>query len=272
MTCSRLTLGAAVLALLVPLTSCGLVRDARESAETRGEDERVEVAVEDPAEAEQGPEAGSAEDALPYLEALGRSSDPALMEEGLEYAHPDWPAHGYLQHQANGARANRISGYSLDDDSVELSGENIQLCTANGCNTFAEFEFADGLLADFKVNGNLVSDNFHPGGGSTTVNGITATVASAYYATGADVLVVFADVETDAAEVSVLDATHNASGGRISFLDPFYGVSGRDHFTSGSPGQVMLQFESAPLGGKVDLVLQCIEVCTGEVFLKLPLE
>ncbi|MGW5877234.1 hypothetical protein ACWFMI_11890 [Nocardiopsis terrae] len=276
MTCSRLTLGALALALLVPLTSCGLLRDAEEAAQTQmepaEESQGTETAEATEPAAEPSPEPGSAEDALPYVEALGRVSDPDLVEEGLEFAHPDWPAHGYLQHQANSVRANIISGYQSQDDSVELSGENIQLCQENGCVTFGDFVFVEGLLADFQVNGNPVGERFGSGGGSDSGEGITGTVVSSYYTTQADALVVFADVETETAEVSVLDATHEAPDGELGFLDPFYGVTGQDYFTPASPGQVMLQFENSPGGGTVNLVLQCAEGCDGEVHLSLPLE
>ncbi|GHC84055.1 hypothetical protein GCM10007079_25660 [Nocardiopsis terrae] len=264
MTCSRLTLGALALALLVPLTSCGLLRDAEETAQTQAESA-------EPA-AEPSPEPGSAEDALPYVEALGRSSDPELVEEGLEFAHPDWPAHGYLQHQANGVRANLVSGHRLQDDPVELTDQGIRLCRTSGCATFGGFVFVEGLLADFRVEGDLVGDHLLPGGGGDTVEGVTVTVASSYHAIRADCLIVFADVETESVEVSVLDATHEAPDGELGPLDPRYGVTGQDHFTPASPGQVMLWFESTDGGGTVDLVLECVEGCEGEVHLSLPLE
>lgn len=267
MTCSKPALGALALALLVPLASCGLPREVGGAADTGA---GPPSATAEPAKA--SPEPGSAEDALPYFKALGRSSDPAVMEEGLTFAHPDRPAHGYLQHQANGYRANLVSDYPAQDAQVELRGETIEICWPSGCVTFGGFEFVEDLLADFRVEDNLVGDHFLPGGGSDSVEGITATVTSSYLAVEADCLIVFVDVETESAEVGFADATQEDPDGAIAHLDPYYGVVGHDHFTPGSPGQAMLRFESTNGGGTVDLVLECAGGCDGEVLLSLPLE
>ena len=192
------------------------------------------------------------------------------MEEGLGFAHPDQPAHGYLRLQADTSRANRVSGYAMRDDPVELRDDTIRFCT-DGCTTFSEFVFVDGLLADFRVNGNLVSDYFHPGGGDDDDQGVSATVTGSYYSANVDALLVIVDVETDEVDVDLVDALYESSDGSLGYLDPIYGITGQVSFAPESQGKFLLQLETHEAEGTAEVFFQCVGGCSGEVRLTLPI-
>ncbi|MFE9244716.1 hypothetical protein [Nocardiopsis sp. NPDC006938] len=82
----------------------------------------------------------------------------------------------------------------------------------------------------------------------------------------------FVDLETESAEVSLVDSTLEGPGGALAPMDLMNGVTGQDYVTPGSPGQVRLLFDTSELGGTVEVVLQCVTGCDGEVFLSLPLD
>lgn len=263
------TILALTLALTLPLTSCGLARDLSDSPEADPSQETL-VETVDEEERSTDPEPGEAEDALPYFEALAQNGDADAMEAGLTFAHPDQPAHGYLRLQADTSRANHVSGYAMRDNPVELRDDTVRFCT-DGCTTFGDFVFVDGLLADFRVNGNLVSDYFHPGGGGDDGQGVSATVTGSYYSANADALIIIVDVETDEAEVDLIDALYESSDGSLGYLDPLYGIAGQESFTPTSPGKLLLQLETHESEGTAEMFFQCAQGCSGEVRLTLPI-
>src|SRR5690625_1899029 len=106
----RFPLSLVVLALALALSACA-PGDTSESAEDRARQEQ------------DSPRPGPAEDALPYMEALADVYSREGMEEGLELAHPDHPAHGYFQHQIGIVQADIRSGFFSRVASMELVGE-----------------------------------------------------------------------------------------------------------------------------------------------------
>ncbi|NYH50471.1 hypothetical protein HNR06_000060 [Nocardiopsis arvandica] len=260
----------AVVALALSLSACsfGAVPD------TAGEEASPQEAAQEerPSSEASSPEAGPAEDALSYMEAVGAGISRETMEEGLVYAHPDHPAHGYLQQQADVLHANIVSGHLSEPDSVELRGEGIQICRSEGCTTFSDFTYVDGLLSDFQVNGNPVSENFYPGSASDSRDGVSVSVASSYYSFQSNAFMVIIDVETAPdTGASVTGSLHTGDNGTIADLDPFSGIVGQDYFAPGAAGQVVFQYQDARPPGEIEVFLSCAEGCSGEVGFTLPL-
>lgn len=262
----------AVVALALSLSACsfGAVPD------TAGEAASPQEAAQEerPSPEASSPEAGPAEDALSYVEAVAVDSRTSreTMEEGLAYAHPDHPAHGYLQQQADIFHANVVSGHLLETESVELRGEDIRLCQSEGCVTFSDFTYVDGLLSDFQVNGNPISENFYPGSASDSRDGVSVSVASSYYSFQSNAFLVILDVETAPdTGVSVTGSLHTGDNGTIADLDLFSGIVGQDYFAPGAAGQVVFQYRDARPPGEIEVFLSCAEGCSDEVGFTLPL-
>lgn len=269
MTCSRLTLGALALALLVPLTSCGLLRDTGEPVETQVEPEDVE-ATEATEPVEASPEPGSAEDALPYLEAVAAGS-AAEAREGLAYAQDGSPAHGYLQYRADNAQALQDVGEILEPWDMDVREDDAQLCLPQGCATFGAFLYEDGLVSDFEVNGNAVSDNLHPGGNQFEEQGATVTVGSSYYSADSNHLAVILYVEADSGTAfEVTAADYRDPDGNWTMDLP--GTSAGNRVVgSGSSGVLLYTYAGARAGGELELYLECLQGCGGVLTGELPL-
>ena len=259
MSSSRFPSTLAALALALSACSSGA---APESAEEPEQEEQA------------APEPGPIEDALPYMEALADRYSREGMEEGLEFAHPDHPAHGYLQFQADVARADIRSGFFSGVAFMELVGDNVQVCGEDGgCATFRDFVFVDGLIADFQVNGNPLSENFFPGSAEKSRNGVTVSVSSSHYSFELNVFSVLLDVETDPhTEVTVTDSWYSREDGTRFLLDPLHGVAGQDHLAPGTSGQVLLQYREARPLGEVGILTECAGDCSGELTFILPLD
>jgi hypothetical protein len=266
MTCSRLALGALALALLFPLISCGLVRDAGEPVQTQGEAE--EVTAEEAEDAEQSPEPedgaepepGSAEDALPYLEAVAANTAEQA-KEGLAYAQEGSPAHGYLQYRADNAQAILDMGETSEGWDIDLREEDAQLCAPGGCVTFGAFMFEGGLLSDFEVNGNVVSDNLHPGGNSVEQQGTTVTVGSSYFSADSNHLAVILYLEADSGtHFEVTGANYRAPGGS-GFMEQPDGSAGNMVVGSGESRVLLFLYEGAAAGGEMEVFLDCLQGC-----------
>jgi len=258
----RFPLSLVVLALALALSACA-PGDTSESAEDRARQEQ------------DSPRPGPAEDALPYMEALADVYSREGMEEGLELAHPDHPAHGYFQHQIGIVQADIRSGFFSRVASMELVGDNIQVCRDHdgGCAAFRDFVFVDGLVADFQVNGNPLGKNFFPGSAEKSRNGVSVSVISSHYSFALDVLSVLLDVETDSGtEVTATDSWYVGQDGTNYLVDPDSGVAGQDHFSPATSGQVLLQYPQAPPRGEVGLVLECVQGCQGGNTFMLPLD
>lgn len=214
------------------------------------------------------PEPGPTEDALPYMEALADRYAPQRMEESLELAHPDHPAHGYLQYQADVARADIRSGFFASIASMKLVGDNIQVCRerGGGCAAFHDFVFVDGLIADFQVNGNPLGENFFPGSTEKSHHGVSVSVSASHYSFEMDVFSVLLDVETDArTEVTVTDSWYRGKDGTGFLLDPLHGVVGQDHLAPGTSGMILLQYQQAQPLGDVGLLMRCTGDCPEEL-------
>lgn len=231
---------------------------------------------EEPARHERAsPEAGPIEDALPYMEALADRYHPEQMEEGLKLAHPDHPAHGYLQYQADVARADIRVGLFARIDSMELVEDNIQVCRDRdgGCAAFHDFVFVDGLIADFQVNGNPLGESFFPGTTEKSRDGVSVSVAGSHYSYEVNVFSVLLSVETDArTEITVTDSWYSGEDGTMFLPDPLHGITGQDHLAPGTSGQVLLQYQEAQPLGEVTLLLECAGECSEEFGLTLPLD
>lgn len=232
--------------------------------------------TEEPAQEEQAaPEPGPIEDALPYMEALTDRYHPEQMEEGLELAHPDHPAHGYLQHQADVAHANVRSGFFSGIESMELVDGNIQICRERegGCAAFRDFVFVDGLIADFQVNGNPLSENFFPGSAEKSRDGVSVSVSSSYYSFELHTFSVLLDVETDAhTEVTVTDSWYSREDGTRFLADPSHGDAAQDHIAPGTSGQVLFQYQDAQPLGEVGVLMECTGECAEELAFILSLD
>lgn len=251
---------ALALTLALMTTSCGIVRGNLTESPPEPVEEGAVEAVEEETEEETDTETGNAADALPYFEAFAKISDADAVEAGTIHAQPDSPAHGYLRYQADASRAVIASGQSYTDYPVELKDDDtIEFCST-GCIIFDEFVFVDGLLFDFAVDGNLVSDNFHPGGDTAEDEGVSGRVTSTYYAASTDALVVIVDIETEDAPVQVTDALYQGEDG-AGPLDEQFGITGPEWFDIDDPGQVMLQFPAQRAPGTVELSLECDEEC-----------
>lgn len=221
------------------------------------------------------PEPGPIEDALPYMEALTDRHHPARMEEALEFAHPDHPAHGYLQYQADVARADIRSGFFASVDSMEPVDASLQVCRDQdrGCATFHDFVFVDGLVADFQVNGNPLGENFFPGSTEQSRHGVSVAVLGSHYSFEVNVFSVLLHVETDAhTEVTVTDSWYNEPDGTGFLLDPRHGVAGQDHLAPEMSGRVLLQYRQARPLGEVGVLMDCVGDCPEEFPLVLALD
>ena len=251
---------ALALALALTTTSCGIVRGNLTESPPEPVAEGAVEAVEEEVEEETDTAAEQAEDALPYFEAFATSSDPDAMDAGLVHAAPDSPAHGYLSYQADASRAVIAGGGSYMDYPIEPRDDGTIAFCSTGCIIFDDFVFTDGLLADFGVDGNLVSENFHSGGDTDEDEGVSGTVTSTYYSTQNDALVIMVDIETQDAPVQVTDALYEGADG-VGRLDVQYGITGPEWFDVDEPGQVMLQFPAQRAPGTVEVFLECDEDC-----------
>ncbi|WP_017588803.1 hypothetical protein [Nocardiopsis ganjiahuensis] len=238
--------------------------------EVESEPTETPEATESAESAEPSPEPGSAEDALPYLEAVA-VGPAAATGEGLVHAREGSPAHGYLQYRADNAQALQDVGEVVEPLEVDVRENDAQLCQPSGCVTFGAFMYEDGLLSDFEVNGNTVSDNFHPGGGEFEEQGATVTVGSSYYSNDSNHLAVILYVEADAEtsfEVTIAD--YRDPAGNLVLESP--GTSaGNKVVGAGSSGVLLYTYAGAETGGSLELTLECFQGCEGAISGELPL-
>src|SRR5699024_6781717 len=173
------------------------------------------------------PRPGQAEDTVPDMQTLAHVYRQEGQGDGLELQHQDHAAHPCVQHQIGIVQADIRSGFFSGVASMELVGDNIQVCRDHdgGCAAFRDFVFVDGLVADFQVNGNPLGENFFPGSAEKSRNGVSVSVISSNYSFALDVLSVLLDVETDSdTEVTATDSWYVGQG---AFFILFLGAEAR---------------------------------------------
>ncbi|WP_017581229.1 hypothetical protein [Nocardiopsis valliformis] len=256
MTCSRLTLGALALALLIPLTSCGLVRDAGDSAQTQTD--ATDVSEETPESADEP----DLEDLLPFMEAAMVSDTPEGIESGLQYAQPGSAAHEYLLFQADHLRANIYEGGDRSGNDVELSGDHFRVCSSQGCSTFDGFVFEGDLVSDFEVNSNAVSDYMYPGGSEFSQDGASITVARSYYSVESNLLAVILHGEADpGVSFEVMLPNYYAPDGERALTFYPEQTTGQESYGSGESGVLVYRYPDVEPGGHMSMYVSCDEGC-----------
>ncbi|GAB3740490.1 hypothetical protein [Nocardiopsis nanhaiensis] len=268
---------ALALAAVLALTSCGLVRDARETSDAdagaadseTGADSDQEDAEQDEAEQEDA-EDGGAEEAQPYVEALATNSSEGL-EDGFDYAQAGSPAHDYLRYQADIALVYEEAGDFEDPWDVELVGDELEMCHPEDCATYGNFEYQDGLLADFEIEGRAVSDNLYPGFSEVTEDGATVTMGASYTSASADVLVVTFGVEADDDTAFELDNADYVAPDGSRTLGAADTWMGKAEYEPGESGLLLYHFAESEPGGHVSFTLECTEGCSGTIEGELPL-
>lgn len=234
--CAQVPLLFSSLTPSLALSACSLGTTSESTEEpVQGVSQEEEESPKETSE----PEPGPTEDALPYVEALADRVGREEVEAGLEFPHPDHPAHGYLQHQADLVHANIVSGFTPETESMELAGDNAQIRRGSGgCATFGDFLFLDGLITDFQVNGNLVSEHFVPGSAEDSRDGSRVSVSSSCYSFESNHFSLILDVETGSdTGVTVTSSLHVGEDSNTSPLDPFVGVIGQEHLARGRRGR-----------------------------------
>jgi hypothetical protein len=144
------------------------------------------------------------------------------------------------------------------DASADVVSGAFRFCTDSGsgkvCYRYTDITGAEGKVADFSVNGRPVADRVVGGGSPVPASGVDggASLVAAFENTSGDDLFVAVRVRAAAHDLSGVQATYAAAGGRPVQSSR---MTGPDDVHAGAVGSYVFAFPGARLGGTLTLAL-----------------
>ncbi|MCB1004201.1 MAG: hypothetical protein KDB35_08440 [Acidimicrobiales bacterium] len=192
-----------------------------------------------------------------YLAAMAADGGPDT-DAMAELTAPGSVAERYARHLGAVADVQRAAGEPAEQGTATVEGDGVllRLEPAGGGDpvelTWADFTLdEDGRLVDFTIDGETLDDRLVVDGASDTVDGVTATVTSAFELVSNDSPLVVVEIDNGGAgRLRLVGADYEAPDGRVLTTSP----SDRGLVVPrGATNRVILAFARAPFGGTVTL-------------------